>query len=127
MKYHFLSLPHQLLDKSENKEALLSKSDKLSQLGGTYFENGIALLKAQLDDSNSYYIIHDVQKYKGKLLVDSGVTVIANKLDIITFVSEELKTGELRPIRIMARINPKFVISVNDELSFYLYQKNHET
>ncbi|NOQ73133.1 MAG: hypothetical protein GQ574_14095 [Crocinitomix sp.] len=122
MKYHFLNLTHQVLNESESKTTILSQSNRIAGTSSTYFENGVGLLEDKLRHNTLYYVIHDVQRYKGKTLVDSGVTVISTKSDIITFITQELRTNDLRPIRIMARINPEFVIIVNDEQSFYLYQ-----
>ncbi|MFT5822639.1 MAG: hypothetical protein ACI8ZM_003895 [Crocinitomix sp.] len=125
MNYHFLNLVHQVLDNSESKTAILSESNRIEGLR-IYYKNGVELLEDKLVHNTLYYVIHDVQRYKGKTLVDSGIVVISSKSDIITFITHELRTNDLRPIRIMARINPDFVIIVNDEQSFYLYQKNGE-
>lgn len=126
--YKFLGLKHQPLAESEDKLVILSASSAImgsDESDYTYSKKGIELLQKALKKDQFYYVIHDVQKYKGKQMVWSGHTVISTKTDIQSFIPEELNKQDLRPIRIMATLKPDFVIRVTDEVVFCLHKKRN--
>lgn len=125
--YKFLNLKHQLLNDAEDQFMILSQSSTIvesDELNYTHTKNGLGLLQKVLNNYEDYYVIHDVQKYKGKKMVWSGHTVIASKTNILAYIAEELSNNNLRPIKIMAKNNPNFVIRITDETVFCLHKQN---
>jgi len=97
----FSNLQHSPLPETIDKQDLYLLSETLLDAESSYYFDLPLCLEENLTEGTPYYVIHDHVLHKGKLRIQLGSAVIAEKQAIIGFVQQELERNDLTILRIM--------------------------
>lgn len=120
----FNKLVHKKLSPSEAKSKILAQSDAITfseSVKWVYHSDVLSFLVEHLQHDIDYHVTDDYRVHKGKKLVKSGETVIANKNAIIQYVRDvhykdgELVKGYVNPILVMQKVAPTTVLCVGHD------------
>ena len=117
--YLFLDLLHEKLPVFANKSLIFAQTE--TYLAGDFevFKSPIELVQSHLNATDTYYVMHESIMVKGKIKRSLGVIVLANRLNLLDYLGRNL--NDLRPLRIMALNDPRFLIVISDEGTGLLY------